>query len=773
VWLVFNVLIAILLMVMGVFEALDQVLGLYSHLAVAWVGAVVADLVICKPLGLSPKNIEFRRAYLFDINPTGFGAMLLASALSVATYAGAFGQTLRPASAAVALLVALVAAPLIALATRSRYAMAREPADFGERHRVMRCAICRNKFESDDMAQCPAYGGPICSLCCTLDARCGDRCKPGSRIHEQLTDVVRWFVPAHVSPEMIRRVGQYSLVLIGSSCVFGAMLWLLHAQERLRMHAEPMPMAGDLDVLFWKVFAGVFLLIAVVTWWLVLANESRHVAQEESDRQNQLLQREIDAHRQTDAALQRAKEVAESASLAKSRFVTGMSHEMRSPLNSILGYSQVLLRQKMLDAQSDAVSTIHRSGEHLASLVDGLLELSRIEAGKLRLEQEAVDLREFLDQIVKMLQPMAEAKSLAFHYELDGKLPARVHADPKRLRQILINLLGNAVKFTEQGSVSLRVRYRREIAHITIADTGIGIAQADHERIFQPFERGAGPSDIEGTGLGLTITRLLVDLMGGDIQLKSSEGEGSRFSVRVYLPALSAAETRVAHSPIRGYAGVVRRVLVVDDEAAHRGVLRGMLQPLGFAISDAASGAECLALIGAMRADEQPHLILLDINLRDTTGWAVCRQLRDTGFRAPIVMVSANAHENTELAHSPKSGSGSSGFVVKPVTEADLLHSVREVLDLQWIREGEHGVPVTAPPRDVLRELLALSAGGYPRALRARFTELQDESPECEAWIARLLPLIEHDIREFNARLTQALNDETQIHRTNEAHANT
>jgi len=206
VWLVFNVLIAILLMVMGVFEALDQVLGLYSHLAVAWVGAVVADLVICKPLGLSPKNIEFRRAYLFDINPTGFGAMLLASALSVATYAGVFGQTLRPASAAVALLVALLASPLIALATRSRYAMAREPADFGVRHRVMRCAICRNKFEADDMAQCPAYGGPICSLCCTLDARCGDRCKPGSRIHEQLTDVVRWFVPSHVSPEMIRHV---------------------------------------------------------------------------------------------------------------------------------------------------------------------------------------------------------------------------------------------------------------------------------------------------------------------------------------------------------------------------------------------------------------------------------------------------------------------------------------------------------------------------------------------------------------------------------------
>ncbi|MDB5888865.1 MAG: hybrid sensor histidine kinase/response regulator [Rhodocyclales bacterium] len=376
----------------------------------------------------------------------------------------------------------------------------------------------------------------------------------------------------------------------------------------------------------------------------------------------------------------------------------------------------------------------------------------------MRLEQEAVDLREFLDQIVKMLRPMAEAKGLGFHYELDGKLPARVHADPKRLRQILINLLGNAVKFTEQGSVNLRVRYRREIAHIEIADTGVGIAQADHERIFQPFERGAGPSNIEGTGLGLTITRLLVDLMGGDIQLHSREGEGSRFSVRVYLPALSAAEGGVAHSPIRGYAGGIRRLLIVDDEAAHRGVLRGMLEPLGFATSDAASGAECLLLIESTPPSEWPHLILLDINLRDTTGWIVCRQLRDKGFTAPIVMVSANAHENTEQERSQKS-TGSNGFVVKPVTEADLLHTVREVLGLQWIREGEHGVPVTPPPHDVLRELLALSAGGYPRALRARFSELQEEAPQCTAWIARLLPLIEHDMREFNARLTQALND--------------
>ncbi|WP_216661768.1 ATP-binding protein [Niveibacterium sp. COAC-50] len=755
VWLAFNVLIAVLLMVMGVFEAIEQVLGLYAHLAVAWVGAVVADLVISKPLGLSPRTIEFRRAYLYDINPSGFGAMLIASVLSVAVYVGLFGEGLRPASTGIALLVSLLAAPLISLLTRQRYTIARTPVDFGPRHRVMRCAICRNKFESDDMAHCPAYGGSICSLCCTLDARCGDRCKTGARVHEQLADLLAGWLPHRVSLPMARRVGQFALVLGGMVCVFGAMLWLLYAQELLHPGG---PVSADLAPLFWKVFAGIFLLTAVAAWWLVLANESRVVAQEESDRQNQLLQREIDAHRQTDAALQKAKEVAESGNLAKSRFVTGMSHEMRAPLNSILGYSQVLLRQQALaGGLRDAVSTIHRSGEHLASLVDGLLDLSRIEAGKLRLEQEGLHLEEFFTEIVKMFRPLAESSGLSFHYEARGHLPQRVHADPKRLRQILINLLGNAVKFTEHGQVCLRVRYRREIAHIEVIDTGVGIDAAEHERIFQPFERGAGRVGAEGTGLGLTITRLLVELMGGDIQLYSKRGEGSRFVVRLYLPTLPtlpSVEVSALAAPVCGYLGRRQHVLIVDDEAAHRGVLRAMLQPLGFLIEEVDSGAACLAVL----AERTPDLLLLDISLRDTTGWVICRQLREAGHSTlAIVMVSANAHDNTEQARAQ---SGCNGFVTKPVTEADLLEQVRSALGIEWLHAAPAAAPRLVPPGpDVLRELLALAAGGYPRALRARLEELGDDSPDLAPWAARSLALIGTDDAALTATLSQTLQD--------------
>ena len=758
VWLVFNVLISMLLMAMGVFEALEQVLGLYAHLAVAWVGAIVGDLTISKPLGLSPRPIEFRRAYLYDINPSGVGAMLAASALSVGVYVGLLGDTLKPASAAIALGVSLCLAPLIALVTRRRFFMARTPADFGARHATLRCVVCRNRFEADDMARCPAYGGVICSLCCTLDARCGDRCKPGARMHEQIAPLLARLLPGRTTPAMVRRIGLYLLVLGGMVTVVGSTLWLLHAQEALR--APPLASAPDaldphLDALFLKVFAALLMLAAVASWWLVLVNETRHVAQQESERQNLLLMREIDAHRHTDALLQAAKETAESANLAKSRFLTGMSHEMRSPLNSILGYSQVLLRRDRLGPEErDAVGTIRRSGEHLGSLVDGLLELSRIEAGKLRLEQEPLDLGDFLAQIRRMFEPQAVEKGLSFRFDIEGRLPPWVNADPKRLRQILINLLGNAVKLTSQGTVSVRIRYLREIAHIEVADTGIGIAVVDHQRIFQPFERLPAGAAVEGTGLGLTITRLLVDLMGGDLRLDSTPGAGSRFTIRLYMPAIDGYVSPTAGTGITGYQGHRRCVLIADDEPAHRAVLRQTLAPLGFEVHETASGAGCFESAQSLR----PDLVLLDVNLPDAAGWDVAARIRGGCAHPPrIVMVSANVHENTSAA---RAAAGVSGFVAKPFAEADLLDAIRDALDLTWTL-----APVASPeppladlPADVARELLALSARGHHRALVARLSEMADESPELAAWGRRLASLQARDNRLLRDALMEVLN---------------
>ena len=758
VWLVFNVGIGLLLMVMGVFEALDRVLAFYSHLAVAWIGTIVGDLLISKPLGLSPREIEFRRAYLYDINPVGVGAMAAGSILSILAFSGLFGPVVAAASTAIALIVPLAAAPLIAWATRGRWFIARSPVDFGPRHRTLRCTVCRNRFEAEDMAGCPAYGGVICSLCCSLDARCGDRCKPEPPLAPEIKRWLTGWLPSDAQPGTLLRIGRFLAVLSAALAVFAAFLWLLYTQATLGMENGRLIDSAHLQVLFVKLALGLTLLSAVVAWWLVLTAESRRVAQQESERQNQLLQREVDARRQTDDQLAAAKEVAEGANLAKSRFLTGMSHEMRSPLNTILGYSQLLMRDGSLGAdQRNSVDSILRSGEHLGGLVDGLLELSRIEHGRVRIESRAVNLPDFLSQVERMFRPLAEGKGLHFQFKVEGVLPAWVNVDAKRLRQILINLLSNAVKFTESGSVTLSVRHAREIGHIEVIDTGVGIPQADTERIFRPFER-LRPGGVEGTGLGLTITQLLVGLLGGEIKVHSEPGQGSRFQLSVYLPVVHRPSDKPSEEgEISGYDGVRRRVLVVDDEAAHRAVLSQLLTSIGFDVVQAASGAQGLATLEAHAVD----LVLLDVNLPDQTGWEVCQAIRQRpGPRIAVLMVSGSVGETNE---AQRQAVGADGFVPKPVVQSELLAAMASCLGLQW----EHDLPdatfapiEAAPPSaEVLRELLSLAAGGYPNALHARLAELAQESAASAAWVSDLAPMVDRDRAGLKSILVTALRE--------------
>ena len=219
VWLVFNTLIAFMLMQINVFQALGAVLGLYSNIAIAWFMAVVADLVINKPLGLSPPGIEFKRAHLYDINPVGVGAMALASLLSVTAYLGLMGSLAQAFSAVIAMLTALVAAPLIAWATKGRFYIARKSAapvaeDCSKPHSTQHCVICERAYEGPDMAHCPAYQGPICSLCCSLDARCGDLCKPHASLSTQWSAMLRWLLPRRVWPYLDTGLGHFLLLML-------------------------------------------------------------------------------------------------------------------------------------------------------------------------------------------------------------------------------------------------------------------------------------------------------------------------------------------------------------------------------------------------------------------------------------------------------------------------------------------------------------------------------------------------------------------------------
>ena len=484
VWLVFNVAIALVLMELGIYKALEQILALYSNVAVAWVGALVADLVINKPLGLSPARIEFKRAHLYDFNPVGVGAMLVASTVSITAFSGVAGEELRALAPFLALGVAFVVAPIIAYATGGRFYLARQSSPGGER----RCVICEHIFERPDMAYCPAYAGTICSLCCSLDARCHDSCKVDSRFSDQLLAVCGAVLPVWLTQRLSSRLGHYIAVLSLMAAVIALTVGLIFFQQTLDPSVDRAMMRAAILNLFF-----VLMIVAgVASWLFVLAQESRRVAQQESERQTALLMQEIEAHKRTDAMLQRAKEVAEAANLAKSRYVVGISHELRTPLNAIFGYAQLLERDPTIpEARRHAIRTMRRSAQHLSGLIEGLLDISKIEAGRLQLNRDEVRINEFLDQLVDMFRMQAEARGVAFRFHLADGLPAVVHADEKRLRQVLINLLSNAIKFTAEGTVTLRVTCRSEVVDFRIEDTGIGILPEDMHRIFEPFERGS------------------------------------------------------------------------------------------------------------------------------------------------------------------------------------------------------------------------------------------------------------------------------------------
>ncbi|WP_341930458.1 ATP-binding protein [Methyloversatilis discipulorum] len=763
VWLVFNVVIALLLMLLGVFEALEHVLGLYANLAIAWVGALVADLVVNKPLGLSPSHIEFKRAHLYEINPVGLGAMLIATVVSVLAYTGWMGDMAQAFSPFISLATAFVTAPLIALATRGRYYLARRSATQWRPGQTVTCHVCENSFESEDMAHCPAYGQPICSLCCTLESRCHDRCKTDASAADQLHAFLKAILPVRLAQRVNFRVGHFLVVFLSLTVLLAVIFGVVFYQEAIVSGLHPSA-RESLQITLSKTFALLVLLCAVCAWWIVLGSESRRLAQDESNRQNQLLMREIDAHRRTDLALQKAKDAAESANLAKTRYVTGISHELRTPLNSILGYAQILLREtggsgnsgsagkgSGDDTQKRALGTILRSGEHLLGLIDGLLDLARIEAGKLRLDPAPMPLRELLDDLAKMFEPQAARKGLQFRIETTGRLPDYVRVDAKRLRQVLINLLANAVKFTEQGEVLLRIDYRMEVARFEIADTGPGIAADDHARIFMPFERSASGRVIAepGTGLGLSITRMLTSLMGGELTLESEVGRGSTFRLRLYLPEYLSVPTQTrSMRTVIGYEGPRVRVLLVDDDATQRHMLTGMLAPLGFDVDEAASGREALDCVARVR----PDVVLLDINMDGMDGWETARRLREfDGAPIPVLMVSANVFENrSELLRT----AGCAGFVPKPVMESELLDQLREALDLTWhVDEPADAAPPKAEPAadaplaalddEERAALLRLSRLGHVNGIATLLDAISERSEAAREDCRRLRALVD------------------------------
>ncbi|MDM0088104.1 MULTISPECIES: ATP-binding protein [unclassified Variovorax] len=797
VWVVFNALIAFMLMEMNVFEALGDVLGLYANIAIAWMMAVVADLVINKPLGLSPPGIEFKRAHLWDINPVGVGAMALASALSIAAHLGAFGPLAQAFSAVIAMGTALVTAPLIAWATQGRYYLARGPAVDArtqvrwarverspaataerarQRLRTQRCVICEREYEAPDMAHCPAYQGAICSLCCTLDARCGDLCKPRASLSTQWSGALRWLLPRRVWPYLDTGLGHFLLLTLIIVPLLATVFGVLYQQELRALGDSALGMLppgeaasailkaqqASLRSGFLKSYMALLLIAGIVAWWLVLAHQSRKVAQEESNRQTHLLMHEIERHKETDRALQAAKqsaddarEQADHANQAKSRYISAISHELRTPLNSILGYAQLMGEDATVPPhRQQAVAVIQRGGEHLLSLIEGTLDIAHIEAGKLTLQARPMPFAAAMRELADMFELQASEKGLAFRFEPAGDVPEVVRADERRVRQILINLLGNAIKFTARGEVVLRLRYAREFAALEIEDTGPGMSAAEIERIFEPFARGdaggtATRTGAPGAGLGLTIAKMLTDLMGGEMSVQSTPGQGSVFRVRLFLPRVHAAPVAAGRMaaplpgparPRRGYLGARRRVLVVDNEEADRELLVQLLGPLGFELRTAASGHDALDLVAA---GFRPDAMFVDLAMPGIDGWETIRRSRQfDAALAPrcVAIVSANAFDkrlDNDVGIVPED------FFVKPVRHSELLDWLERKLGLEWTAvAAAREAPVAAAPaqvRPTAERLHALQDAiglGYFRGIMNQLDEIDAAQPECAAWTA-------------------------------------
>lgn len=739
IWLVFNVAIALLLMEFGVFGALEKVLGLFSNISIAWISAVAAELLINKTFGFSLKTVEFKRAYLPDLNPVGTLSTLCASIVSIAAYIGLFGDLAQAFSAFISLSLAFLLVICIALFYGGERYLARD-IHLNNEAGISQCSICENTFEREDMAFCPVYGGGICSLCCTLDSRCMDACKPKMRLDDYLLGFARFILPSWLSLGVRLRLIRFSLLFSFLTILTTVFVGIIYYQDLL-VAERYLPSFNLLLSNFVKIYSSLLVFIGLCTWWVVLNDESRRVANEEIVKQTQRLLQEIAEHKKTDGKLQQALKMADRANSAKSRFLSSMSHEIRTPLNSIIGYAYILQKDPAIPVhRREAVEILKRNGEHLSSLIEDILDIARIEARKFEFRQEPIDLPDFIEHLVSIFKPQAESRGVQFYCQIINTLPQRVRGDEKRVGQILINLLGNAVKFTPAGEILFRIGYSCGVIKFQVVDTGLGIDADQLQNIFQPFTQLSNEAiGSAGSGLGLTISKILCEIMGGELAVVSEKNKGSTFTVRLLLPSLGKEQHYFQEDDIVGYEGVPRKILVVDDQSEHRQLIGSILRPLGFTVLEADGGEQCLNIV----AINAPDLILLDLSMPELNGQQTACRLRQQGYTAPIIVLSANAYPSDRLNAM---NAGCNDFLSKPVVVSKLLYKLKLHLCLRWLYQE----PLTkhppeqsnqVPPMEIIQELMGFVRIGDILGMNQYLSVLIERQPEYASFSGNLMAL--------------------------------
>jgi signal transduction histidine kinase/CheY-like chemotaxis protein len=459
------------------------------------------------------------------------------------------------------------------------------------------------------------------------------------------------------------------------------------------------------------------------------------------------------------AELQQAKESADKANQAKSDFLASMSHELRTPLNGMLGYAQILQRDRALDfKQKVGVNIIHQCGTHLLSLINDILDISKIEARKLELYPKDFHLESFLQDLQAICRLKAEQKELQFAYEIQNSLPVAIQGDESRLRQVLLNLINNAIKFTDHGQVTFSIQTLdqakpnaqgavQQTLRFQVVDTGIGMQPDQLTKIFLPFEQvSESVRKAEGTGLGLAITQQLVEMMGGQIQVESQPGTGSKFWFDLTVPVIQdwSIPAVTSQQTVIGYEGDRRKILIVDDRWENRSILVNFLEPLGFEMAEAIHGQEGLDIAESWH----PDLIITDLVMPVMDGFTLTRALRQLPeFTAlPIIASSASVFN---FSRQQSQDSGCTDFLPKPVQTDSLLAVLQNRLALTWIVDRDLFPPeppsstasIVFPPAAALQALYKAAQSAYILDIQAEIEQLQQLGAEYITFINQVTEL--------------------------------